>query len=95
MAEIVDHNRWPGDFDHYEALLEIGLAAGKSVSWVDPRDSSLLPTIIDLPRDRPGIRISEIARLLSLDQATAEALSRAAVHEARVTICTESGDVIS
>jgi hypothetical protein len=64
------------------------------VRW-DPRDSSIVPTIIDLARDRPGIRVSELARLLNLDSRTAEALARDAVHEARVRICTESGEVLT
>src|SRR4051794_18251053 len=31
-------DRWPSDFDRYETLLEIGRAAGRKVSFVDPFD---------------------------------------------------------
>src|SRR5215470_17349053 len=64
---------WPSDFDRYETLLEIGRAAGHSVRYFDVADSPLLHTIADLARERPGIRVTELAALLNLDTAvTAE-----------------------
>jgi hypothetical protein len=84
---ITDENRWPTDFDTYEALLGMGLKAGFHVRFVDPLGSSSLPwTIEDLARDRPGIRVSEIARLLRLDQALAFQLAERVVRQAGVSI---------
>jgi hypothetical protein len=70
---------WPADFDQYETLLEIGRAAGYSVRFLDAADSPLLHTVADLARDRPGIRVTELASLLNLDPADAAELARQVV----------------
>lgn len=86
-AAVVDENRWPPDFDTYEALLGIGLNAGHSVRFVDPLGSSSLPsTIEDLARNRPGIRVSEIARLLNLEHDLARTLAQRVIAETGVSI---------
>ena len=78
---------WPADFDRYETLLRLGQAAGRSVRWVDPlRSSDLLNTIVDLARQRPGIRVSELASLLNIDFETAATIADQAVLSAGVSI---------
>jgi hypothetical protein len=86
LREIVDHGRWPSEFDTYEALLRIGLDAGRSVGFVDPLSSSMNATVVDLAKARPGICVSEIAKLLSLDLAIATELARRAVEREGVRV---------
>jgi hypothetical protein len=76
---IARENVWPSDFDRYETLLEIGRAAGHAVRFFDVADSPLLHTITDLAKERPGIRVSELASLLNLDPAVATELARQVV----------------
>lgn len=91
MKDVVNQNQWPTVFDHYERLLGIGLEAGKRVRFLDPLNSSSLHwTISDLAKDRPGICISEIAKLLNLDFGLAEDLARKVVREDRVHISFDS-----
>jgi hypothetical protein len=71
---------WPPDFDRYETLLEIGRAAGHSVRFLDVADSPLLHTVADLTKERPGIRVSDLASLLNLEPATAADLARQVVQ---------------
>lgn len=77
---------WPSDFDMYEDLLRIGRDAGQRVRFMDPMDSSLRYTIHDLAKTRPGIRVSELARLLNLDVDVASSLARQAVSDQQVVI---------
>lgn len=87
VANLVEKNDWPPDFDAYEALLRIGLAAGCRVSfWAPLSARSLRDTMEDLARARPGIRVSELAGLLNLDRATAERLARRIVTDEEVEI---------
>lgn len=79
---IVTENCWPSDFDRYETLLQIGKNAGRSVRFLDPLNSSLVYTVCDLAKARPGIRISELASLLNVSNDLAVALAqRAAKNE--------------
>jgi hypothetical protein len=79
-AERIEReNVWTPDFDRYETLLEIGRAAGHSVRFFDVADSPLLHTIADLARERPGIRVTQLAALLNLDTAVAAELARQVV----------------
>ena len=70
---------WPQDFDRYETLLEIGREAGHSVRFADVADSPLMHTIADLAKERPGIRVSELASLLNLNPPVAAELARRVV----------------
>jgi hypothetical protein len=66
--EILAKHDWPTDFDQYEALLQHGLEAGYSARWVEPiTDSSLLEIAVDLARQSPGIRVSELCQLLNIE----------------------------
>jgi hypothetical protein len=85
-ARIAEENIWPTDFDRYETLLEIGRSAGRWARFADVADSPLLFTITDLARERPGIRVSELASLLNLDPAVAGELARQVVETAGITI---------
>jgi hypothetical protein len=76
---LVRDGVWPPDFDRYETLLEIGRQAGRSVQFADVADSPLLHTIADLAKERPGIRVSELASLLNLDPTIATELARQVV----------------
>lgn len=86
FAEILKKNQWPSYFDTYETLLRIGLDAGRSVRFIEPFESSLTVTIVDLARERPGILVSEIARLLNLDAELAIGLSERAIRNEHVQI---------
>lgn len=82
VTGLVETNVWPPDFDSYEALLRLGLDAGKSVRFADPEEAnSLRWTIADLAKARPGIRVSELADLLNLEIDTAQMLARRAVRD--------------
>lgn len=84
---ILEGGVWPSYFDEYETLLRLGRDAGHTVRWVDPfGDSSLLSTITDLARQRPGIRVSELAELLDIDFETAATISEEASLSAGVSI---------
>src|SRR5437763_16691532 len=72
--------------DWYERLLEIGREAGRAWRFAEPMDSSLQFTVTDLARERPGIRVSELASLLNLDPAMANNLARRAVETEEVSI---------
>ena len=74
---IENDDQWPSDFDNYEQLLELGSRAGHSVRFVDPLEAgSLNWTVEDLARARPGIRVTEIARLLNLEPQIASMLAK-------------------
>ena len=81
---------WPAEFDQYEKLLKIGREAGHAVRFFDVADSPLLHTVADLARERPGIRVSELAALLNLDLGVACDLARQAIERAGVTIMVET-----
>jgi hypothetical protein len=83
---LVRDGVWPVEFDRYETLLEIGREAGHSVRFFDVADSPLMHTVIDLARERPGIRVSELASLLNLDPTVVGDLARQAIEMAGVTI---------
>ena len=85
--DILNNNHWIPIFDHYEDLLRIGLEAGKSVRFLEPLNSrSLRWTISDLAKDKPGISISEIAKLLNLNLDLAEEIAKKVIEEDGVTI---------
>jgi hypothetical protein len=82
VTGLVENNVWPPDFDSYEALLRLGLDAGKSVRFADPEQANTLRwTIADLAKARPGISVSELAELLNLEIDTARVLAKRAVRD--------------
>jgi hypothetical protein len=79
---IVDEDRWPTDFDTYEALLELGVRSGYRVAFVDPMyGSSLSASIEELARARPGIKVTELARLLAIEVPVARILAERVAGE--------------
>jgi len=84
--EILNKNSWPDYFDRYETLLRLGHDTGRSVRFMDPMESSLSWTIADLAKERPGIAISEVAKLLNLDMEVAKELAEKAVKKEGVQI---------
>lgn len=84
--KIQTSDTWPGYFKTYEELLLIGKNNGRSVRFVDPMDSSMIYTIADLAKEKPGITVSEIASLLSLDKELAEDMCRKAMEQENVQI---------
>lgn len=86
---LVGDGVWPAEFDQYETLLKIGREAGHSVRFFDVADSPLLHTVTDLARERPGIRVSELASLLNLEPGVAGDLARQAIETAGVKITVE------
>lgn len=86
-AAIENDDQWPSDFDNYEQLLELGLKAGHSVRFVDPLEAgSQSWTVEDLARARPGIRVTEIARLLNLEPRIASLLAKRVARATGVSI---------
>lgn len=86
-ATIVGEDRWPPDFDTYEALLGLGAATGRAARFVDPLGSSSLEaTIEELARNRPGIRVTEVARLLALDHGLARTLAERVIAKTGASI---------
>jgi len=87
VERVFEDDTWPSDLDTYEVMLQLGRAAGRSVTFVDPLGSlSLSSTIADLAKARPGIRLSEIAALLNLDPEVARVISRKVIDETGVQI---------
>lgn len=85
-GQIVNEKQWPEDFDSFEKLLRLGRERGLRWTFVDPVDSSLIWTAADLARERPGIRVSELAELLNLDIGLAEQVAKKARSEEGVVI---------
>lgn len=85
-GRLLGEGVWPPDFDRFERLLEIGREAGHAVRYADVTDSPLLHTVADLARERPGIRVSELAALLNLDPLVAAELARQVVS-GRPCVC--------
>lgn len=85
---ILKENVWPDDFDRYETLLEIGRDSGRRVTFGTPhsKNSSLLWTIRDLAKERPGIRASELASLLNLKPLVATELAKLVMDSSEVQI---------
>lgn len=93
--QIVEHDRWPSDFDRYETLLRMGRDLGHTVSYEDPLGSVILAdTMADVARQRPGITLGELAELLNLDLDTAEQVARKVVAEEKVRICLERDSLL-
>ena len=93
VTGLVESNVWPPDFDSYEALLRLGLDAGKSVRFADPEQAgSLRWTIADLAKARPGISVYELAELLNLEIDTARVLAKRAVRDDGAVIEFDQGD---
>ena len=83
---VLQQNQWPADFDRYESLLSLGCDAGRSVRFVDPLNSSIRFTVVDLAREHPGIGVSELAALLNIERPLAEELALRAVDTTGVQI---------
>ena len=80
---LLRNDVWPPGFDRYEALIELGQKYGHRAQFLDPENSSLPWTMADLARERPGIAVSDLARLLNLTPDVAAKLARKVVaHDA-------------
>ena len=91
LHEILRGGQWPKDFDSYETLLRVGSDAGRRVRFVDPMDSSMVATISDLAKARPGISVPAIAKLLGVDIELARALALKATESEELHITFEDG----
>lgn len=87
---ILTRNDWPSDFDRFETLLKIGKDAGRSVSYADPLASSLVITVYDLAKARPGIRASELASLLNVSDELVLALVKKVGESSGIEIDVDS-----
>lgn len=85
-AQLLVDDLWPGDFDRYETLLEIGLTHGRRVRFADIEESSLPWTVADLAREHPGISVSRLALLLNLSLKSAIDLALKTVAKEGVMI---------
>ena len=82
---ILQEGIWPSDFDCYETLLEMGRDAGHKV--IRGKNSLFLHSlIIDIARERPGIRTSELMTLLNIKGSDIEEVAQAAVNSSGVVI---------
>lgn len=87
--QLFEEEQWPGDFDKFETLLRLGRERGHRwtvVDPLDPLDFSLSGTAADLARERPGIRVSELAELFNLDIPVTKIIAKKAEHEEGVVI---------
>jgi hypothetical protein len=80
---------WPTDFHQYETLVRLGIDAGHVFRFLHPMDTRW--TIALLARQRPGIRVSEIAKLVALDQETAAVVAREVVRLEGVDVTFDVG----
>lgn len=80
---------WPTDFHKYETLIRLGIDAGIVFRFIHPMDTRW--TIADLARERPGIRVSELAKLVALDVEVAAAVAREVVMLEGVDITFDTG----
>jgi hypothetical protein len=90
VERIDNSDQWPDDFDQYETLLKIGRDAGRSVIYADPLNSSLVWTVGDLAKARPGIKLSELASLLNVSTDLAADLAREASKDEPLDIVYDS-----
>ena len=88
--QILKEHQWPEDFDSFEKLLRLGRARGHNRRFIYPLDSALIWTAADLARERPGIRVSESAKLLNLDIHRAEKVARKVIEDEEVFIDLEN-----
>jgi len=87
VSGVLEKGAWPPYFDAYESLLRVGRDAGRRVRFENPEQaSSLRWTVTDLAKARPGIRVSELVRLLNLDAEVARALAQRAIRDDGVEI---------
>lgn len=90
---ILEEKQWPEDFGKYETLLRLGYETGHRVTYIEPLISSeLLWTTTHLARERPGIRVSELAELFNLGIKIAEQIAKKAQNEEGVVIDFEEKD---
>lgn len=82
--KIITEDNWPEYFKSYEELLILGKEAGISVS--SPGDSSLVHTVVELAKNRPGISVSEIMDLLNVDHELGMEICKKAMSEEKITI---------
>jgi hypothetical protein len=90
--QILKEHQWPEDFDSFEKLLRLGRARGHNWRFMDPLDPSLIWTAAGLARERPGIGVAELAKLLNLDIPHAEHVARKAMQDEGVVIDLEKKD---
>ena len=86
IHEILIENKWPNCFDTCEYLLRLGKTFCKQARFVDPFNSSLIYTVIDLATERPFISVLEISELINVDKNIATELSRRAIQLENVKI---------
>ena len=65
---IESADAWPGDFDRYEDLLQIGAGAGHRAKFVEPREQTLQAIVADMLHDRPLITVGEVSRLVNVSE---------------------------
>lgn len=83
---ILKEHRWPEDFDSFEKLLQLGRERGHNWRFMDPLDPSLIWSAAVLARERPGIGVADLAKLLNLDIAHAQKVARKAMQDEGVVI---------
>jgi hypothetical protein len=87
---VVAGGPWPTDFHRYETLIRLGIEAGHVFRFIDPMDTRW--TMADLARERPGIRVSELAELVALDVEVAAIVAREVVRREAVDITFDEDD---
>jgi hypothetical protein len=83
---IMDQDSWPpSKLNTYEFLISFG-GEGVSVTFVDPADSTLVHTATQLAKERPGISLSELVRMLNISPTLAQEVAQEAMKTEGVLI---------
>lgn len=78
LEGILSGGSWPSDFQTYEEVLRLGRDSGKFARFFDPQSPALVWATEELLRERPQIKISEIAYLLAVSEDSASQLVKTA-----------------
>jgi hypothetical protein len=85
-AAIVESERWPDTYRLYREVLCLGVDAGFAARFVDPLDSSLIATLIDLHNEDPDLTVAAAAHALAIDSDLLFELASAAERKEGVKI---------
>lgn len=73
-AGVIERGCWPDDFITYERVLTVGRSLSGPCVFLNPRAASLVWTAEDLRKERPDIKVEEIAYLLGIEPEAAARL---------------------
>jgi hypothetical protein len=71
---IIVDTHWPDNFMTYERVLRLGRTLGQPWTFLDPHSPALVWTAEDLLKERPDIKVEEVAYLLGIEPEAAARL---------------------